>query len=156
MDACVTQWYVITSYPATKIFSTFPPLSLFVFKNNARKFRETFFVGVRQCSGTWLILIFPAWTWRILNFPPSLTTGKDGGKVTVKRSSFVPRYGRTVRGTRSRQPRYVRTGDRVLFISSHLLLPWGGTYECCFWGSTASETCLEVEEDTVDSVPGSM
>jgi len=29
LDACVTQWYVITSYPATKIFSTFHHVSLF-------------------------------------------------------------------------------------------------------------------------------
>jgi hypothetical protein len=108
-------YYFVSCYE--DIFNFPPCLSLF--KNNARKFREAFFV-VEAVFRNVADFHFPCLD--VAKILPQLLHrvdhGKDGGKVTVKRSSFIPRYGLTVRGTRSRQPRYVRTGERVLFISS--------------------------------------
>jgi hypothetical protein len=129
---------IVCYYPSEDIFN----LSLF-FKNNV-EISGNFFVVVRQCSGTWLNFIFLPKRGEPLNLSTEFDHGKDGGTVelspfiprygrtvrgkpstfhrvdygkdggTVELSPFIPSIRTYGAGTRSRKPRYVRTGNRVL------------------------------------------
>jgi hypothetical protein len=166
---CVTQWYVIIR---PKIFST-----CLSFSKRMQKFRN-FFVGHEAVFRNVAEFHFLPKCGEPLNFPP-----KDGGNVelspfiprygrtvhgkpstfhrvdygkdgaSVKRPLFIPSIRTYGAGTRLRKPRYVRTGNRVLFTSSavlrrdiRMLLSWGVQHRRHVWEWRRTQLVLFLDQ----------